>query len=71
MGHPRDELQVKIAYLEEMGERVLELHCQGWSVGEIARALFGGPMPIELITLGHFLRNNLVRSYLQQCETTR
>ncbi len=63
--HPRNELQEKIAYLEKMGERVLELHNQGWGMDAIARTLFGGPMPIELITLGHFSRKNLVYSYLR------
>lgn len=62
--HPAAELAAKIAYLEELGERVLALHRQGRGVGEIARAVCGGPMPIEAITLGHFSRRALVRSYL-------
>ncbi|MFZ5819086.1 MAG: MBL fold metallo-hydrolase [Chloroflexota bacterium] len=63
--NPRSELQEKIAYLEEMGARTLDLHARGWGIGAIARALFGGPLFIELFTLGHFSRRNLVRSYLR------
>ncbi len=55
----------KIAYLEEMGARVLDLHSQGLGVDAIARTLFGSPMFIEVFTLGHFSRVNLVRSFLQ------
>jgi len=63
---PAGELAAKIAYLEQSGERVLELHRQGRGVNEIVRALCGGPMPIEVITLGHFSRRHLILSYLQQ-----
>lgn len=63
--NPCKELLEKIAYLQAMGERVLELHRKGQNVGSIARNLFDGPMFIELVTLGHFSRRNLVRSYLR------
>ena len=62
--NPAGELKAKIGYLEELGERVLGLHRQGWGVGPIARAVCGGPMWIEFVTLGHFSRRRLVRSYL-------
>ena len=62
---PQEALDSKIAYLEETGQRVLEMHHQGSRQSEIARALFGGPMWIERITLGRFSRRNLVRSYLK------
>lgn len=62
--NPQEELHEKIAYLEEMGEKVLELNRKGWSVGAIARKVFGDSMFIEYFTLGHFSRRNLVRSYL-------
>ncbi len=64
--NPRDELQEKITYLVEMGERVLDLNARGWSVGAIARTIFGGPMLIEIVTLGHFSRRNLVLSFLRK-----
>lgn len=63
---PAGDLQVKIDYLERMGEEVITLDNRGCSIPEISRMLFGGPMWIELITLGHMSRQNLVRSYLNQ-----
>jgi glyoxylase-like metal-dependent hydrolase (beta-lactamase superfamily II) len=62
--NPAQALATKIAYLEALGEKVLELDRQGRSVRQIVRALCGGPMLIEFITLGHFTRGWLVRSYL-------
>ncbi len=62
--NPQQELASKINYLEDLGGRVLELHRKGWSVQAIARALCGGAMQIEWITLGHFTRRCLVLSYL-------
>jgi glyoxylase-like metal-dependent hydrolase (beta-lactamase superfamily II) len=64
------ELASKIEYLETTGEKVLELHQKGSSIDGIARSLFGGPMPIEYITSGHFSRRNFVKSYLTR-ETER
>jgi glyoxylase-like metal-dependent hydrolase (beta-lactamase superfamily II) len=61
---PAHALRAKIAHLEELGERALALHRQGRSDGKIARALCGGPMLIEAITLGHFSRRQLVRAFL-------
>jgi glyoxylase-like metal-dependent hydrolase (beta-lactamase superfamily II) len=61
---PKQELESKISYLEELGGRVLELHRKGWGIRAIVRAVCGGPMQIEWITLGHFTRKNLVLSYL-------
>ena len=62
--NPAGELAAKIEHLEALGERVLALHRQGRSVDQIVHALLGRPMPIELITLGHFSRRWLVHSYL-------
>jgi glyoxylase-like metal-dependent hydrolase (beta-lactamase superfamily II) len=61
---PTATLQAKIRYLEELGEQVLELHRRGRSVRRIAGTLCGGPMLMELLTLGHFSRRNLVLSFL-------
>jgi glyoxylase-like metal-dependent hydrolase (beta-lactamase superfamily II) len=63
--NPAVALKAKISYLEELGERVLELHRQGQDVPAIARAVGGRLMPIELVTLGHFSRRRLVLSYLK------
>ncbi len=62
--NPRQELETKIAYLEEFGDKVLTLHQKGWEVNAIVRALCGKPMFIELVTLGNFARRHLVLSYL-------
>ncbi len=62
--NPKEELASKIAYLEEFGGRVLDLHCQGRDVEAIVRALCGKPMFIEMVTLGNFARRHLVLSYL-------
>ena len=62
--NPHDALSARINYLDETGEKVLDLHKKGWSVDAIAREVFGGPMLIEFITRGHFSRRNLVLSYL-------
>ncbi len=63
--NPASELTEKIVYPEELGERVLQLHQQGKSVREIVHSVCGGPMLVELITLGHMARRNLVLSYLR------
>jgi glyoxylase-like metal-dependent hydrolase (beta-lactamase superfamily II) len=60
----KQELDVNISYLEDLGEQVLEFHQQGWEVQEIVRTLCGNPMLIELFTLGHFSRLRLILSYL-------
>jgi glyoxylase-like metal-dependent hydrolase (beta-lactamase superfamily II) len=63
---PSAALRTKIDHLEQLGGQVLELRHRGLSVAEISRRLCGAPMWIELITLGHFTRRNLVRSYLRR-----
>jgi glyoxylase-like metal-dependent hydrolase (beta-lactamase superfamily II) len=63
--NPREALINKIQYLEETGAKVEEMQQKGMSINAIARAVFGGPMLIELVTLGHFTRRNLVKSYLE------
>jgi len=63
---PKSELDRKINYYEEMGAKVQTLNAQGRSDREIARSLFGGPMLVEILTLGHFSRRRLVLSYLNK-----
>jgi glyoxylase-like metal-dependent hydrolase (beta-lactamase superfamily II) len=62
---PCPDLQGKIAYYEALGQKVLELYRRGWSEANIVRSVCGGRMWIELVTLGHFSRRGLVRSYLR------
>jgi len=61
---PSRSLRKKISYLEQLGEQARALARQGRSERAIARRLLGGPMFIELFTLGHFSRAHLVRSLL-------
>lgn len=63
--HPKNELMSKIEYLENRGQKVLELAKRGWSRRKIRRKLFGPEMPIAYYTLGHFSGKNLVRSYIE------
>ena len=58
-------LREKIAYLEEMGQRIAVLRGEGLSPRRIRRRLFGAEMPIAYITLGHFSGVRLVKSYLE------
>lgn len=62
--NPAEALNGKVTYLEQLGEAVLTLTRKGWRVPDIVRALCGGPMLIEFITLGQFSRRQLVHSYL-------
>jgi glyoxylase-like metal-dependent hydrolase (beta-lactamase superfamily II) len=64
--NPKTALNRKISYLEDLGERVLALHQQGWDERAITNKLLGKPMQVEIITLGHFSRRNLVRSFLRR-----
>lgn len=63
--NPRQELLLKIKYLEETGERVRELHLKGLSQSQIRKEVFGRELLIAYTTLGHFSAQNLVRSYLK------
>jgi glyoxylase-like metal-dependent hydrolase (beta-lactamase superfamily II) len=67
--NPKEELESKITYLEEYGNKVLELHRKGWNVDAIVRALCGKPMFIEIVTWGNFTRRHLVLSYLRENST--
>jgi glyoxylase-like metal-dependent hydrolase (beta-lactamase superfamily II) len=62
--YPTEALAEKIAYLEELGERVMSLHQKGWPQKAIVREVCGGFMEVEAITLGHFSRPHLVSSYI-------
>ena len=63
--NPKEELEAKIRYLEEFGNKVLDFHREGRDVNAIVRALCGKPMFIELVTLGNFARRHLVLSYMR------
>lgn len=61
----REEIVLKIKYLEETGSQVRELHQKGLRLSQIRKEVFGRELPIAYITLGHFSAQNLVRSYLE------
>lgn len=62
---PGPALKEKIAYLEDLGDKVLTLAAKGLSALAIRRRLFGRDPLIAYITMGHFTGLNLVRSYLR------
>jgi glyoxylase-like metal-dependent hydrolase (beta-lactamase superfamily II) len=62
--HGVEPLLDKIAYLEELGERIRHLHDQGLSPRRIRRRVLGPELPIAYVTLGHFSGRHLVDSYL-------
>jgi glyoxylase-like metal-dependent hydrolase (beta-lactamase superfamily II) len=64
--NPIPEIKSKIAYLEELGEKVLGLKKQGLGLNSIIRILFRKPMFIEFFTFGHFSRKHLVKSFLSR-----
>ena len=64
-------LREKIAYLEELGDRVRSLRNQGLSLSRMRRRLFGRELFIAYVTLGHFSGMHLVRSYLAEPKATK
>lgn len=62
---PQEAIEKKAEYLEDLGEKVWQLHGQGLSPKEIRDRLFGRELPIAYWTRGHFSELNLVRSYLK------
>ena len=62
--NPSAVLNQKIAYLEDLGGRILSLHQKSWSINAIVRSL-GRPKWVEFVTLGHFSRRHLVLSFLK------
>ena len=60
----REAVQAKCRYLEELGEKVKELHCRGLTPGEIRNQLLGRESLLYPISKGEFGKINLVRSFL-------
>lgn len=63
--NPTADILSKIAYLEELGSQVRELHSKGHSLGAITRKLLGSESSIYYLTLGHFKGRHLVEAYLR------
>jgi glyoxylase-like metal-dependent hydrolase (beta-lactamase superfamily II) len=60
----RRHLGEKVAYLEDLGERIGSLHKDGLSARSIRSRVLGRELPITYFTLGHFSGLRLVQSYL-------
>ncbi len=60
-----EALREKIEYLEQMAEKVLELHARGLPESAIRKRLFGREASITYITMGHFSATNLVTSFIR------
>ncbi len=58
------ELSRKIRFLENMAEKVLNLHSKGLSVTEIRNRVVGPELLIRYITLGHYSGWNLINSFI-------
>ena len=65
---PAEELQRKIASLEELGEKVRRLHEEGLPVETIRRRLLGPEAGIRWLTLGHFKGEHLIRAFLRDAQ---
>jgi len=62
---PLSVLEQSIQYLEELGQKVMELHGKGLSPAEIVNRIFGGEYELAEFTQHHFSALNLVNSYLK------
>jgi glyoxylase-like metal-dependent hydrolase (beta-lactamase superfamily II) len=61
---PKKEINKKIEYLNEIGERILALYKRGLSDRQIRKRLLGRERRLAYLTMGNFSGANLVRSYL-------
>ena len=63
--NPHNEINGKIEYLKELGERILSHYRQKSSYNKIRRTLLGPERAITCITLDHFSGTNLIRSFIK------
>ncbi len=65
---PKDgaaRLQLKLAFLTELGERIHDLHRRGLGEAAIARALSGSDLLWRVWTGGDFSKRNFARAFLR------
>ena len=62
----RTALLGKIAYMEELAGKVVDLHAQGFSPREIRRRLLGKEAAMFYLTGGHFAKQHVVDSILSR-----
>ncbi len=62
---PVPVLEKSIQYLEELGQKVMELHGKGLSPLDIVKEIFGGEYELADFTQQQFSALNLVKSYIK------
>lgn len=68
---PDRALARKIAYLEQLGRQVLDLHQRGLRIEQIRRRIFGWQRLFFVLTRGDFDGASLVRSFVENQPATR
>jgi glyoxylase-like metal-dependent hydrolase (beta-lactamase superfamily II) len=63
--NPQQDFIDKVAYLEDLGSKLLQLFQTGYKYSEIRNMVLGREMAIAYYTLGHFSGLNLIRSYIE------
>lgn len=64
----RKALKQKLSYLEQLVEKVITLHQQGYSEGEITKQIFTKTYPITYLSLGEWHAKHIVRSIITERE---
>lgn len=62
---PTKKIRRKLAYFEEISNKIVTLHREGMGASEIARRLFPGDIIVRFVTSGDFSSAHLVRSIMQ------
>jgi len=65
IAEPVPVLEQTIRYLEDLGQKVIELHDKGLSPAEIMQQIFGNDSPLAEFTQQQFSSLNLVKSLLK------
>jgi glyoxylase-like metal-dependent hydrolase (beta-lactamase superfamily II) len=68
---PAATIRQKLEYLDQLGDRIRELHARGLGAVAIRQTLFGSEHWVSRITGGDFNGENLVRSYLERDPAAR
>lgn len=61
----RKALQRKLDYLYELQEKIVTLYREGRTIKEIKKLIFPKKYPIELLSLGEWSQENIVRSIIK------
>ena len=63
---PMPVLEQTIHYLEDVAQKVMELHDKGLSPAEIVQQIFGNESPLAELTQQQFSSLNLIKSFLKK-----